>query len=92
VHRPDLFANLSGLTPGEAVTPEALARVLNHPLGGRKGVPGDARLTLLLNKADRWGWRPAAEAVSRYLRDNGGADLRVLAGSAQKGGAVVVMP
>jgi probable selenium-dependent hydroxylase accessory protein YqeC len=90
VHRPDLFANLSGLTPGEAVTPEALAKVLNHPLGGRKGVPGDARVTLFLNKADRWGWRPAAEAVSRYLRDNGGADLRLLAGSAQKGGAVVV--
>jgi probable selenium-dependent hydroxylase accessory protein YqeC len=92
VHRAALFAKLSGLTPGEAVTPEALAKVLTHPLGGRKGVPGEARMTLFLNKADRWSWQPEAQAVGRYLSNNQGADLRVIAGSAQKGGAVVVMP
>jgi probable selenium-dependent hydroxylase accessory protein YqeC len=90
VHRADLFSKLSGSPLGEAVTPEALARVVNHPQGGRKGVPGDALLTLFLNKTDQWGRRPVAEAISRYLKNTNGLDLRVVAGSAQEGGAVVV--
>ena len=52
VHRPERFAELSGLRQGETITPEALARVLVHPQGGLKGIPAGARKAALLNQAD----------------------------------------
>ena len=52
VHRPDRFAALAGLEPGELVSAEALSKVLLHPQGGLKGIPGGARRVLLLNQAD----------------------------------------
>ncbi|MCX7609433.1 MAG: selenium cofactor biosynthesis protein YqeC [Anaerolineales bacterium] len=52
VHRPHLFARLSGLEIGTPITPEACARVLSHPEGGLKGIPPQARRLLLLNQAD----------------------------------------
>jgi probable selenium-dependent hydroxylase accessory protein YqeC len=85
VHRADRFAALSGLALGAPVTAEALARVVNHPAGGRKGVPEGARLTLFLNKADRFAWQSAADGIHQYLMENGGMDLSVVAGSAQAG-------
>ncbi len=57
VHRPELFASLASLTPGETITPEGLSRVLAHPQGGLKSIPPDAKKTLLLNQAstpERW--------------------------------------
>lgn len=52
VHRPEIFARLSGLHPGDPVTDEALARVLTHPEGGLKNIPASARRIALLNQAD----------------------------------------
>lgn len=52
VHRPERFAAFSGLTMGETITPEALARVLLHPSGGLKNIPPSARPIVLLNQAD----------------------------------------
>lgn len=52
VHRPDRFAALSGLEPGEPITREALARVLLADNGGLKGIPPGARRVMLLNQAD----------------------------------------
>jgi len=52
VHRPDRFARLSGIAPGDRITVEALAAVLGHADGGRKHVPCGARCVLLLNQAD----------------------------------------
>ncbi|MBI5295738.1 MAG: putative selenium-dependent hydroxylase accessory protein YqeC [Chloroflexi bacterium] len=52
VHRPQVFAELSGLPQGEPVTSEALARVLTHPQGGLKNIPHTARRLALLNQAD----------------------------------------
>lgn len=52
VHRPEIFARLGGLRPGDPVTDEALARVLTHPQGGLKNVPASARRIALLNQAD----------------------------------------
>lgn len=52
VHRPELFARLSGLGIGEAITPEGVSRGLMHPQGGLKNIPGEARRILLLNQAD----------------------------------------
>ena len=52
VHRPELYADLSGLQLGEAITPAAAAKVLLHPLGGMKGIPPSSRKIALLNQAD----------------------------------------
>jgi molybdenum cofactor cytidylyltransferase len=52
VHRSEIFARLSGLVPGETVTPEALVRVLTHPAGGLKNIPPQAHRFVLLNQAD----------------------------------------
>jgi len=52
VHRPQLFAALSGLSPGEPVTPEALVHLLIHPEGGLKNIPPAARRVVLLNQAE----------------------------------------
>ncbi|MBU0512278.1 MAG: putative selenium-dependent hydroxylase accessory protein YqeC [Chloroflexi bacterium] len=52
VHRPERFAAISGLSTGETITPDALARVLTHPNGGLKNIPANARRVALLNQAD----------------------------------------
>jgi len=52
VFRPEIFANLSGLKSSQKVIPNALVRVLTHPEGGLKNIPGTARRVVLLNQAD----------------------------------------
>ncbi len=51
VHRPELAAALSGLSPGDPLTEPAIARLLAHPQGGLKGVPDGAQVALFLNLA-----------------------------------------
>ncbi len=70
VHRPERFAGLSGLAMGENLTPEALAKVLSHPLGGLKGIPDRARRVLLLNQADT----PELQAAGQRLAEQVQAD------------------
>jgi len=52
VHRPQIFAGLSGLSEGEKVTSQALAKVLKHPAGGLKNIPPAARRVAMLNQAN----------------------------------------
>lgn len=49
VHRPERVAQLTGLRAGDAVTAEAMARLLAHPQGGLKGLPAGASAWLYLN-------------------------------------------
>lgn len=63
VHRPEIFARLSGLETGAKITPAAAAQVLSHPEGGLKGIPANARRFALLNQADT----PALQAKARRL-------------------------
>ncbi|HLF73381.1 MAG TPA: selenium cofactor biosynthesis protein YqeC [Anaerolineales bacterium] len=63
IHRPDIFSRLSGLNTGEAVTSEALVRVLIHPEGGLKNIPTGARKVALLNQADT----PSLQALGRGI-------------------------
>lgn len=67
VHRPGVFAALSALALGEAVTPQVLASVLAHPQGGRKNVPEGARLAALLNQCDDPAQAAAAAALAPVL-------------------------
>ncbi len=52
VHRPERVAAIIDAELGAPVTIEIMAGVLAHPLGGRKGVPADARFAVLLNQVD----------------------------------------
>jgi molybdenum cofactor cytidylyltransferase len=63
VHRPELFASLSGLEPGAPVSAAALGRLLTHPQGGLKNCPPGARRIALLNQADT----PLRQAAGRSL-------------------------
>ena len=70
VHRPGRVSALSGARMGAPVTPEVVARVLAHPEGGRKGVPGTARLVVLINKVDALADPVLArETAERLLRE-----------------------
>jgi molybdenum cofactor cytidylyltransferase len=63
VHRPEVFARLSGLAMGETISADALLRVLIHPAGGMKNIPAQARRLVLLNQADT----PELQAQSKAL-------------------------
>ncbi len=52
VQRAEIFSQLSGLQLNQAVTPDAVIRMLTHPLGGLKNIPPHARRVALLNQAD----------------------------------------
>ncbi|MBI5523133.1 MAG: putative selenium-dependent hydroxylase accessory protein YqeC [Desulfarculus sp.] len=52
VHRPEMFAKASGLGPGQAVTPMALARVLGGADGPLRGLAAGARAMALINQAE----------------------------------------
>lgn len=52
VHRPQLFASLSGLDSGDIISVDALVKVLTSSFGGLKGVPSGVRRIVLLNQAD----------------------------------------
>lgn len=52
VHRPEIFARLAGLAPGQNVHRQSLVRVLCHTQGGLKGIPPGARRVVLLAAAD----------------------------------------
>ena len=90
VHRAARFSELSGVTMGAAITADGLARLVNHPAGGRKAVPAGAGLSLFLNKADAFAWQAVATAVRRNLRQEGGGDIAVIVGSARQGRAMQV--
>ncbi len=62
VYRPELFAKLSGMQPGEQINGECLARVLVDPGGGLKNIPPQARKAALLNQVDN---DPLFEAALR---------------------------
>lgn len=67
VHRSEIFAHLSGLKPGDVITPEALIRVLTHPEGGLKNIPERARRAVLLNQADTPELQAQADAIVKQL-------------------------
>ncbi|MEN9562700.1 MAG: hypothetical protein RIR73_944 [Chloroflexota bacterium] len=52
VHRPEIFAELSGLTIGESITSQALFNALTHSQGALKNIPATAKRIALLNQAD----------------------------------------
>jgi probable selenium-dependent hydroxylase accessory protein YqeC len=52
VHRPELFAKITGLAGGEVIGPEQLIKLINSPTGLFKGAPEGIEKIVLLNKSD----------------------------------------
>ncbi|MDA8211603.1 MAG: selenium cofactor biosynthesis protein YqeC [Clostridia bacterium] len=52
VHRPEQVAKLAGISIGQRITPEVVARVLTHPQGFRKGLPDNCRWIPFINKVE----------------------------------------
>lgn len=51
-HRPERVATLTGLNLDDEMTADALATLLCHQQGGLKSVPPEARVMVLINKAE----------------------------------------
>jgi probable selenium-dependent hydroxylase accessory protein YqeC len=68
----------------ETVTPEMVAVVLAHPLGGRKNAPVGARLIVLINKVESDEQRTAAMEIADLLLRAPGIG-GVLAGAVARG-------
>ncbi|MFN2215741.1 MAG: NTP transferase domain-containing protein, partial [Anaerolineales bacterium] len=52
VYQAEQFSSISGIDPGKKVSVDGLVKVLSHPNGGLKHIPGNASSVLLLNQAD----------------------------------------
>lgn len=89
VHRVDRYMELSGLERGQAITTQAIARVLLHPNGGMKGIPPGARRVVLLNQADTVELQAQAIDLSGMLLEKFDA---VLIASLQAGVSTAVVP
>ncbi len=83
------FAAISGLRPGQTVTPEAAAEVVLSPLGLFKNAPAEAAQVLFLNQADLPGARRAGLELAQILAQRF-AGLRIVIGSAQVGSREIV--
>ncbi len=67
VHRENTFASLTGLSPGEKITSEAVIKLLLSKEGGLKNIPNDARRVVLFNQADTAELRSQAQAMAGAL-------------------------
>jgi probable selenium-dependent hydroxylase accessory protein YqeC len=81
VFRPEIFARHAGLSPGEPITPEALARALFHPQGLLRAVPPRAPIIPFLNQADTVLPERARETAEELIRAGAGRVARVVWGS-----------
>ena len=67
VHRPEIFAELSGLNLGDEITFEAMVKVLRNTKGGLKNIPSTAHRVLLLNQADTVNLQAQGRSISDQL-------------------------
>lgn len=80
VHRAEIFSQLTGLAPGETITPQAILEILVHPRGGLKNIPQHAKRIALLNQADTPELQSTGGGMARELLNDFDS---VIAGSLQ---------
>lgn len=84
-HRPERVSAITGLSADDFLTPETLAMLLTHPLGGLKNVPPTARVIPLINKvAEETELAAARQVARRVLMRSHGRVQRVVIGAVQK--------
>lgn len=67
VHRPEIFAQLAGISLRGAITPKILSQALAHPQGGLKNIPAGVRKIALLNQADTLELQAAGRQIADEL-------------------------
>lgn len=81
VHRPDRFAELSGIARGEKISIEALIKVAISPQGGLKDLPESSWKLLLINQIDTFpNWRSIKEHLPELLSGFHAVAFATLAG------------
>ncbi len=84
-HRPELAAEIVGLSPEEPFTPETLGTLLASPRGGLKNAERAARVAVLINKVESPSqWEAARQTAQCILREP--RIDRVAIGALQSGG------
>lgn len=87
VFRPERVTAITGLLPGDAITPEAVAALVTHPEGLFKNAPPNAVRLLFCNQADLPGTLDPMRALAAILARDHPAFLHGLYyGTAQKEG------
>ncbi len=84
VHRPEIFCEVTGARPGEAVSIEHIVRLITASEGLFKGVSGIGRKIVLLNKADTDTLRSQARLISTMLLECS-PEVGVVAASMERG-------
>ncbi|MBU1002941.1 MAG: putative selenium-dependent hydroxylase accessory protein YqeC [Proteobacteria bacterium] len=69
VHRHEIFSRITGLAPGELVTPADMIHIATAPNGLFKGSPPDSEQVILLNKSDIPGSRDWIDEFESILND-----------------------
>lgn len=76
-HRPERLSAVTGLEPGETITPAAVARLLASPAGARHHL-GSARLVVILNRVDTAERERLARETARLALERTPAISRIL--------------
>jgi molybdenum cofactor cytidylyltransferase len=77
VHRPALFAALTGLAPGDLIATAAVSALLVHPQGALKNAPAHARIVPLVNKVQSEAALDAARDIAaRVMAHEGEPELQ----------------
>ena len=89
-HRPERITAVTGLQAGEAITPEAVGRLLAAETGGLQGVPAGATAIGVINAVDDPARRTAAERAARIALAASGRLARVVLTSHHDGSEPLV--
>jgi probable selenium-dependent hydroxylase accessory protein YqeC len=79
--RPERISHLTGLALNSPMTADALARLLVHPEGGRKGSRPSMRIAVFLKQCDRLTDRQSGlDLVQAVIKKSGGLIDKVIIG------------
>lgn len=71
VHRHRIYARITGLCPGQPISPISIARLICHPSGLFKGSPSGAERIVFLNKVDTIERGKPAQNIIDEVRNTG---------------------
>jgi probable selenium-dependent hydroxylase accessory protein YqeC len=82
VFRPEIYADITGLSLGESVNASSIATAVMHERGVMKGCPPEAMRFAFINKADIQGGLEAGREIVGYLKKTKGNLTRAAIGTA----------
>ena len=67
VHRPNRFAQITGLSSGDRITLDSLVKMLTHPGGGLKDIPDNARIIAMLTQVRTQNLQAKGKRLAQHL-------------------------